>query len=1042
MKMKPSNSIFTDSQWEAIVHDNENIIVSAGAGSGKTAVLTERVIEKIKSGIHINKLIIITFTKAAAFEMKTRIKNKLIELVEKDSSYKEEIDLLEEAMITTYDSLALYIVKKYHYLLGIDRNISVVDKLDLNIKAKEIISDIFEEYYLSNNAFKEMIDTYTVKDDNKIIEYVMNFYNKVDIMGNPIGYLDNYFNNYYSEEYFKNIEKDYLNILSNLKEAIFNTVDALHLTELDSSIIDSYLEKLDVLNYAKTYNDYKNAFDNYKAPTVKKDDYSEEELALIDKYRKKITELIKEIKDATIYSDINEALDEIRGTKKYALVFRDILKELFIRLDKYKRSINAYTFTDITRLAIQILEEEEPKKEFALINEIMIDEFQDTNDIGEYFVSKMSHNNVYTVGDVKQSIYRFRNANPNIFMEKYDKYKKNNGGYAIDLIKNFRSRSEVLDDINMIFSPIFDNEIGGADYTNGHAMEFGNSIYNELREDKDYHLEIFDYEKKPNINNVEVEATLIAKDIREKIDNKIKVVKDKNLEDITYQDIAVIVATKANFDIYKKVFEEYGIPSLLYSATSFASSNEIYVIKNILALINKKRLNNPDIRYNFISITRSYLFDYQDKDIFKAVTDNNMEDNPIFKELFIKINNLVTLSNTESLSNLLLSIYQEFDMYSKSIRLGNIDLINKKLDYLVDVFKSLEELDYDFEEVLAYLDNIYNGKEDIDFSEKPDSSMNAVRIMSIHASKGLEFSYCYFPELTKKFNIQDIKGSFLYDDNYGFILPIFKEGKKDTILKKLAVNKYLYEQVSERIRTLYVALTRAKEKIILLAPFSSSSYLPVPIDTKVNTLVRVKYSSFMNIFESIKTILDKYIVLKDVEVKKLSTKQVDMSSIPKKEYTFTEKYLDIHSKKKETKSYSHTRSEIKKIDASEGLNLHEVLEYLDFNNPKVDIDKYNLSDYLKDKILKLFDMPFMEDIKNKRVFKEFEFYSDEIGIIDLLIEDEDKYIVVDYKLKDIDHDYYDLQVSKYMEYIRSITNKKVEGYLYSIIDSKYRKIDK
>ena len=159
MKMKPSNSIFTDSQWEAIVHDNENIIVSAGAGSGKTAVLTERVIEKIKSGIHINKLIIITFTKAAAFEMKTRIKNKLIELVEEDSSYKEEIDLLEEAMITTYDSLALNIVKKYHYLLGIDRNISVVDKLDLNIKKEEIINNIFEEYYLNNNDFKEMIDT-------------------------------------------------------------------------------------------------------------------------------------------------------------------------------------------------------------------------------------------------------------------------------------------------------------------------------------------------------------------------------------------------------------------------------------------------------------------------------------------------------------------------------------------------------------------------------------------------------------------------------------------------------------------------------------------------------------------------------------------------------------------------------------------------------------------------------------------------------------------------------------------------------------------
>lgn len=1036
MKNKPINSNWTDEQWEAIVKDNENILVSAGAGSGKTAVLTERVIEKIKNNISINNLIIITFTNAAAFEMKTRIKKGLIKLIKEEPKYKEQLRLLDQALITTYDGLSLYLVKKYHYLLGIDKSVSIIDDVDLSRKKEMYIDEIFDKYY-ENDKFLELLSKFTTKDDKSIKNIIKEFYDKIDVHLDKNKYLDEYFNNYYTDTSINKILDDYMNLLSDKKDTIINLIDHLEEYNCKEKVIDNYKNAYSNLKDATTYEEYKNSIPEKNISQDYKN-MSEEEKSVLEKYNKTLSGYIKELKELTKYTSLSEIKEEVLSTKDDVHVIISILKELEEKLNNYKKQVNSYTFSDITRLATKILDEFDDIRESIKnnTNEIMIDEYQDTNKIGDEFIKRISNNNIYMVGDVKQSIYRFRKAEPKIFMDKYDKYQNNHDGYLINLSKNFRSRNEVLEDINLIFERIMDTNVGGADYTKGHQMNYGLLKYNEETSNNN-HLEIYNYDLIKNNLQEEIEATIISSDIKEKIDKSMKIFdKDLGFRDITYKDFSIIAATKTSFETYKKVLDFYGIPTTLYMSPEFSSSDEIYVIRNILRLINN-RVKGEDIKYPFISIARSYLFNYDDNKIFESVTNNTIEKD--FEELIKRIDKLILKLDEETLSSLLISIYEEFDMYSKSIRLGDIETINYKLDYLVDVFKNLEDLDYDLDSVIEYLNDLYEGKLDIKFDNKPDSTSNTVKIMSIHTSKGLEYPVCYFPDLKRKFNIQDVKSSFLYSDIYGFIVPIFKEGKTDTILKVLEKNNYKKESISEEIRKFYVALTRAREKIILIAPINQMNYLQTSFSNIVNKEERLNYKSYLEILLSIKDSLDKYIVDKKYTLVKDYDSSYNLSSLEKIDYNFNEKYLTIEEE--DIKNYSHRINKIEKIDNDLGTKAHEVLEYLDFNNYLEDINNYEIDEYIKDKILKLFEMPFM-NLNNSKIYKEYEFINNGIkGIIDLMIENDNKIIIVDYKLKDIDEDYYVDQVKGYMDYIKSITNKKVEGYLYSILDERYKVID-
>ena len=1021
---------WTDEQLEAIQKDKSNIIVSAGAGSGKTAVLSERVIRKVKEGVHINELLLLTFTNNAAKEMKERIRSKL-----KKEGLTEELKLIDSAYITTFDSYALSILRKYHYKLNVSKNLKVVDADLINYKKEEYLDNIFEEYYESNDKlFLKLINVFCEKDDNNIRKAILSISSKLDLLIDLDSYLDNYLNNYFGVDNIDNVLNDYNNLLlkriNNIKILMYN---------LSFYTDGDFNEKLnEVLKPLINSNDYDSIKCNLdiKLPTLR----NAEEIA--KNYKDAIKKEIDSLKELCTYKDLNEIKDTILSTKDYVIVIIDIIRKLNSKLKEFKYTNDLYEFNDIAKLSIKLLKDNEDiRNEIKYsLNEIMVDEYQDTSDIQEEFISLIENNNVYMVGDVKQSIYRFRNANPYIFKNKYDNYSKNNGGIKIDLNKNFRSREESLNNINTLFNLIMDSNIGGADYKLSHQMTFGNLAYiNEGKTDQNNNFEIYnyDFDKEKGFTREETEIFIIANDIKDKINNKYKIYdKDNNtLRECTYSDFVILLDRSKDFDLYKRIFEYKGIPISINKEEKVNDEIILMVIKNLLislVKINNNELDN-DFIHAFISVLRSFIFEYTDEEIFELYSNNNYLNDKVFKELKeININSYTT----KEIINILID---KFNIIDKLNRIGNIENNLIIIEYLLNYLDTKEEIGLSIEDISIYLEDILEKKYDIKFSSNKESS-NSVKIMTIHKSKGLEYSICYYAGLYKDFNIRDIQDNFLFDKKYGIVTPYFNNGIGDTIYKDLIKDNYIKEEISEKIRLFYVALTRAKEKMIILCDLNGEEYSNFNESGLVEDIIRLRYRSFSDIIMSIQSKLSNYVT---------NITDIDMTSDYKliKQYNFKD-YIDTNDIKLEvkelekdnelleSKTYSkHTNELITeeiKANMEYGTKVHYELEVLDFNNP-------NTSDK---NILKFLESDLLKNISKGKIYKEYEFMYEKDntinhGIIDLMIEYPDYIDIIDYKLKNIEDENYIKQLKGYKEYIENKTNKSVNLYLYSIIDNKY-----
>lgn len=1013
---------WTLEQEQAINEEGKNIIVSAGAGSGKTAVLSERVIRKLKQKVNINELLILTFTNAAATEMKDRIRKK----IKKDPSLKEQLDYLEQAYITTFDSYALSVVKKYNYLLNIPKNIKPTDSIIINIKKKQILNDILENLYKEKNEkFLNLIDSFCTKNDDEITLAILKISSLLDKKYDKEEYLNNYIENYYNENTINNNIKKYTYNLIELEQEIENIFN-----ELEQYISTDYYEKLaSILNKIfnpKNYNDLLQIKELPRLPNIPKDSPEEAK-----ELKKQLTEKIKELKNKLKYKDQEELKQGILKTKDYVEVLINIIKELDKQIVKYKQENNAYEFDDIAKMAIKVVKEnpniqEELKYTY---NEIMVDEYQDTSDLQETFLKLIDNNNIYMVGDIKQSIYRFRNANPDIFKQKYEDYKNKINGYKIDLVKNFRSRKEVLNNINEIFNLIMDKEIGGADYEKTHQMIFGNNTYEENKEDQNYDLEIYNYEEDKNYTKEEIEAFIIAKDIKDKIKNKYQVLKEGVLQDASYEDFCIIMDRGSAFQTYKKIFEYMQIPLLVMQDEEMTSKEDILVIKNIITLIIKIKENTLDkeAKYCYTSIARSFLEQQSDNDIFITLKEDKIKETKIYnicKEIAKDVEN----KNLEGLIN---QVLKEFNFYEKIIKIGNINDSIIRIEKTKEMANNLSSLGYTLNDFIEYLNQVIKTNQDIKYS-LPVEDTKSVKLMNIHKSKGLEFSICYFSGLHKTFNKQDIKERFIYDNEYGIITPYFDEGITETILKDLVINKYNEEDISERIRLLYVDVTRAKEKMIIVTSLKEEQ--EIYHQTLLDQNIRKKYKSFQDIINSIKQNLVKYI-------KNISLEQIPLSKDYQIKIENKELKENINIKIKEVKlniennqiEEQRASKNIKKLLTKEevsnieyGTKIHQLLETTDFN-------KETQNQIIKKLIDKL-------DIKDAKIYKEHEFiFSDETneyhGIIDLILEYKDKIKIIDYKLQNIKDEAYLKQLETYKKYIKQISDKKVQLYLYSILNN-------
>lgn len=1007
---------WTNEQLEAINKDNSNIIVSAGAGSGKTAVLTERVIRKLKGGVDVDRLLVLTFTNEAANEMKSRIRDAIIK-----NKLDSQLCLLDSAYITTFDSYALSIVKKYHYLLNVSNNVSIVDSNIILIYKKKIIDNIFDSMY-GTVKFDKLVNDFCLKDDKKLKDYIIMLSEKLELLVDKNKYMDCYLDTYYSNEFIDSMIHAYINLIrkkiSELED-LFNRFQGF----ITSKLCDNLYNYFRVLFTGKSYDDYVLFMHMDSVKFIGVDEGGK-------KIRDDIKAKIKEIQGLLRFNDVAEIRNSILATYDYAEVMLDIIRKVDAEVLKYKNKHDIYEFNDIAHMAIKVVASNDDVrlelKEY--FNEIMVDEYQDTSSIQEEFIGLICNNNVYMVGDIKQSIYRFRNANPYIFQDKYDNYANGNGGIKIDLLKNFRSRSETLFNINEMFNLIMDNEIGNANYLESHNMMYGNTAYDLEDTGENNYLEIYNYDMEDTeYSREEKELFIVAEDIINKVKNKYQVFDKKTgkLRDIRYSDICIITDRNKYLDMYKKILEFKGISSVLYKDEDLTSDDDILVIKNLISLVDcvNNSIYDNKFKYLFTSVARSFLFEYSDDKIYQIFKEKNFRTDEIVK-LCKEIDVYMPLTDV------IISIIDKFNIYEKLTKLSDIDKSLIRISNLLDISNSLDSLGYDISEFVNYIDAVIDNGLTVKYSVST-SGGDAVKIMNIHKSKGLEFSLCYFTGMHNKFTIKEINDKVLFSSKYGIILPYMNEELEDTILKDLYVDNYFLEEVSEKIRLFYVALTRCREKMIIVASMDSEC-------EKYSRLVpyedRIKYRSFLDIINSI-SVVDKYIVpacadyshdYDDTRVKDIESGASDEKIEKRKINLDYDIVLDKHFSKEVKKVLD--RESIKAMEY--GTSVHENLEFANFE----DID----NEYVK-KLLDKIDGNFIN------VYKEYEFMYKEgndvfNGIIDLMLEYDDYINIIDYKLKNIDDDNYVKQLKGYKKYIEGISDKKVSVYLYSILSDELREV--
>ncbi len=1030
---------WTKEQQEAIDSEGMNIIVSAGAGSGKTAVLSERALRKVLEGVDIDRLLILTFTKAAAYEMMLRIRKKI-----KKAGLEEQVAKIDKAYITTFDSFALSIVKKYHDRLNISKNVSIMDGSVSNFIKRKTLDKIMDEFYQNPNAkFERLISDFCLKDDREIREAILKLNDKLDMRYDKKEYLTNYFENFSSEKIDRDISSYCDLLFADLHkiEEILSTISLM----VDGDYFAKLSASLEALLACRSYDEIIQHLD-VKMPMLPRG--SEEE---VKKQKEAINKIILHLKIMCQYETESEIKETILSTRDYIESLIEIILKLDAELLQYKQAHDTYEFVDISKMAIKIVKENEDIR-LSLrdyFNEIMIDEYQDTSDLQEDFIRLIENNNVYMVGDVKQSIYRFRNANPYIFKDKYDHYAKLDGGKKIDLVKNFRSRKEVLDDINHIFDFIMDDDIGGANYSESHRMVFGNNTYQqEGKTEQNYTTELYQYEydRTSLYSKDEIEAFIVADDILKKIENHYQIF-DKDeliLREASYQDFVILMDRSSKFELYKKIFEYKKIPLTILKDENIMQQVEIYLVHHILQLLikTKKKEFDQTFQYALMSIGRSYLFRMSDQELFTMMTSHDYFHNPIME----KINELLIGIETCSLATLMEKIITSFDFYAKKITTGNVELGIANLEYITDSAKNLSEMGFGLEQFSQYLEDTIASKEEIKIPAS-STSENSVKIMTIHKSKGLEYPICYYTGLGAKFNVSDLKDKILYDASYGIITPYFKEGYADTIYKTLLRQKFYLEEISEKIRLFYVALTRCKEKMILVGDFTEEEMILSPAGV-IASERRLQYNSFLEILKSIYEDIRPFVTqipLDDVSLsmdyKKLNSFDFK-NSISVAKNPIVVKELEVPSQQEEEKQ-TFSKHLVEVIDKEKahnlefGLKIHHVLECLDLYQPN--LEKLGFDPFIEKKITHFLNLELLKELDQVKVYQEYEFMVEEgeniyHGIIDLFLEREERIDVIDYKLKNIQDEAYLKQLQGYQHYLKMMTGKQVNIYLYSILD--------
>lgn len=870
---------WTNEQLQAIQEKNSNILVAAAAGSGKTAVLVERIIHKIiDEQMDIDKILVVTFTNAAASEMRERILEAIYKKLEENPEnvhLQRQIILLNKASICTIHSFGLDVIHNHFYEIDLPSNFKIADTAEIDLLKQEVLDDLFEQKYTENDKnFIELLENYTnYRGDEALQELVLKIYKFIQSSPFPIKWLQE------KLELLKIEDKDISQtiwgklIIQTVDDDIQESIMQLEVTKSKMALypeMTKFYQTIseDIINLQdlQKYNSWDELyikllnFNFSKWPVDKKviNDLKEDSKEIRDKVKKHIKE-----KTAKLLSCSQEqAVKDLKIITPILEKLSNLITEFTKNFAEKKKEKNCIDFNDIEHFALKILLDENnnptevAKKYKEKFEEIAIDEYQDSNLVQEAILTSISKgNNIFMVGDVKQSIYKFRQARPELFLQKYDEYKNKEekaqeDNLKIQLFRNFRSRQNILNITNLVFESIMSKELGDINYNENEYLNYG-ANYPEPEEIKNYagiaELDIIDLKEDESITAFEgeedeeeqerveddvLEAKFVANKIQELLNSNYMVFdKKQGYRKIRPKDIVILLRATSNLSpIYEKELSDLELPVFSDTSGTYLDTVEIQTILSVLKIID-----NPLQDIPLVVVLRSSICNFTDNDlIIIRLTDRNCN----FYEALIKtrlicegdLKNKIesfleklekwkSISQYMPLDEFIWQIYLDTGYYQYVGLLPNGAMRQANLKTLFEKAKQYEKASFKgLFNFIQFIDKLKKQNGDLASAKLIGENEDVIRIMSIHKSKGLEFPVVFLCNSHKKFNMQDLNDNILLHQDIGFgptIMDTTRKIKYSSIAKDAIKLKMKQETLSEEQRILYVALTRAKEKLYI-----------------------------------------------------------------------------------------------------------------------------------------------------------------------------------------------------------------------------------
>ncbi len=1100
----------TINQKNAILHDNGNMLVSASAGSGKTMVVIQRILRLItENNVDVSKILAVTFTNAAASEMKEKLKKEILSrLSEKNDEFlKEQLEKVNTASISTIHSFCYDLIKKYFFELGLDASVKLIDEKESDKLSSEAISNLFDRYYEEGNReFFEALEFFTQKrKDRKLRETILKLY-KFSIEESDLNAV------------YEKTKIAHENAYSYLVERVFNPA-IIELHELESKI-DAVIGLCDADLTRKQYLiDLKEQVLLLQTLTTPKEvvsSYQKKSLPKAGKLSAEVYEQLKAVKSAVdkVVESIGDAnsigKEEVEKKASQGLKIADKLfwltSEFILEYEKIKAENNVLDFADLQKCALKLLENADIlNAERQRYEYVFVDEYQDVNDIQEKIVTLISKDNLFMVGDSKQSIYAFRGCNPKFFVDKFKRFDDNEGGTAVSLDNNFRSSNAVITSVNKIFSDVFTPEFSGLNYAKS-PMIYG-GLYKDFEGSVVYHL--INGKTPPEkkqvkgvysvVENYEPiiqkeygeESALVVKLINEIVgtkyyDIKAKVDEGENpIKEYTYGDICIL--SRSNSELVSKVVSaliDFKIPVTVGGKNKIADYPEIKVLISLvssLCFINQDvplatvMLNLWDFSEDELSLIRKEFI--KEKHFYDCIKKYSKLPNILGEKIsrfLADIDRIRLVAEFVSANEILTRIVSETEWDAKLLA----EPFGAQKLKRVERFIAESMVGESKMNIKEFNDYIEKSIEDITITETAGD--NTVRFMTEHSSKGLEFPCVIVIGADTKYNEKDLSGDCVFDREYGVIPKIFEPEvmiKEDNPLLSVVKSGYYLKRAVEEARVLYVALTRAKCDLHVIA--KAENVLEFRDESAFKRAVRP--ADFLS-RQDAKCIVyngDDLTIEQDSEGTVVAGKNVNpnLSNIIRENLTYSYPHLSdtviplktsvSNANKHLDDEYYETISIFTGDSAERGTAYHKVLEKCDFyaSDLSAEVDRVLLEHFTlterelvdKQKVLDILNMDIFKSIKGSKLIKEKKFCclvegnslgytsSEKVlvqGIIDLMCETDSGIILIDYKLSTISSEQdlvkkYKKQMDLYRYAIETISGKKViNAYLVNILQNK------